>query len=44
MLSTLLPVPPGSHVGLAWWIPGMILAGAYSVFIQRRFSARVAPE
>jgi hypothetical protein len=27
-----------------WWIPGMILAVCYSVFIYRHFSTRVPPE
>jgi len=31
----------GLEVGLWWWIPGMILAGAWSVFSYRRFSGRV---
>jgi len=31
----------GLEVGLWWWIPGMILAGAWSVFSYRRFAGRV---
>ena len=31
----------GLYVGLAWWIPGMILAGLYSVFVYRRLSTVV---
>ncbi len=34
----------GLQIGLMWWIPGMILAGCYSVFIYRHFSKRVEPE
>ncbi|HZU27217.1 MAG TPA: cytochrome d ubiquinol oxidase subunit II [Bryobacteraceae bacterium] len=32
----------GLIVGLWWWIPGMILAGAWSVFSYRRFAGRVS--
>ena len=32
----------GLYVGLWWWIPGMFLAGLYSVFVYRRLAARVA--
>lgn len=28
--------PKGLYIGLAWWIPGMILAGLYSWFVYRR--------
>ncbi len=31
----------GLYVGLAWWIPGMILAGLYSTFVYRRLSGKV---
>lgn len=31
----------GLYVGLAWWIPGMILAGIYSTFVYRRLSGKV---
>lgn len=31
----------GLYVGLAWWIPGMILAGLYSVFVYRRLAGKV---
>jgi cytochrome bd-type quinol oxidase subunit 2 len=34
----------GLQIGLMWWIPGMILAVCYSVFIYRHFSTRVPPE
>jgi len=29
----------GLYVGLAWWIPGMILASVYSFFVYRRLTA-----
>ena len=32
----------GLHIGLAWWIPGMLLALGYSVFVYRRFAGKVA--
>jgi cytochrome d ubiquinol oxidase subunit II len=32
----------GLHVGLAWWIPGMVLAALYSVFVYRHFRGKVA--
>jgi cytochrome d ubiquinol oxidase subunit II len=31
----------GLYVGLAWWVPGMILAGLYSTFVYRRLSGKV---
>jgi cytochrome d ubiquinol oxidase subunit II len=31
----------GLQVGLAWWIPGMLLAGAYAFFLYRRFAGKV---
>jgi cytochrome d ubiquinol oxidase subunit II len=31
----------GLHVGLAWWIPGMVLTTAYSIFTYRRFSGKL---
>lgn len=31
----------GLAIGLAWWIPGMILAGAYAVFTHRRFAGKI---
>jgi cytochrome d ubiquinol oxidase subunit II len=31
----------GLYIGLAWWIPGMALAGLYSVFVYRRFAGKV---
>ena len=35
------PAEYGLKVGLAWWIPGMALAGLYSVFVYRRFAGKV---
>jgi len=31
----------GLHIGLAWWIPGMLLAGGYAIFTYRRFSGKL---
>jgi cytochrome d ubiquinol oxidase subunit II len=31
----------GLWIGLAWWIPGMLLATAYSVFVYRHFAGKV---
>jgi len=31
----------GLGVGLIWWIPGMLLAGAYAFFLYRRFAGKV---
>jgi cytochrome d ubiquinol oxidase subunit II len=31
----------GLHVGLAWWIPGMMLVTAYFVFTYRQFAGKV---
>ena len=31
----------GLRVGFAWWIPGFILATAYSVFVYRHFRGKV---
>ena len=31
----------GLQVGLMWWIPGMLLAGAYAFFLYRRFAGKV---
>jgi cytochrome d ubiquinol oxidase subunit II len=33
--------PYGLYVGLAWWIPGMLLAVLYFVFVYRRLPAKV---
>jgi cytochrome d ubiquinol oxidase subunit II len=34
----------GLHIGLAWWIPGMLLAGGYAVFTYLRFSGKLKVE
>jgi len=39
-LSTLPPVILLA-IGLTWWIPGMLLAIGYSVFVYRHFAGRV---
>ncbi|MDX2150971.1 MAG: cytochrome d ubiquinol oxidase subunit II [Bryobacteraceae bacterium] len=31
----------GLKIGLFWWIPGMLLALAYSVFVYRKFAGKV---
>ena len=31
----------GLYIGLAWWIPGMMLACAYSVFVYRRLPDKI---
>lgn len=36
--------PHGLVVGLAWWIPGMLLAVGYVVFIHMRFRGKVSIE
>jgi cytochrome d ubiquinol oxidase subunit II len=33
--------PYGLYIGLAWWIPGVILAAAYTIFVYRRLPAKV---
>lgn len=33
--------PHGLATGLAWWVPGMLLAAGYVVFSYRRFAGRV---
>jgi cytochrome d ubiquinol oxidase subunit II len=33
--------PYGLYIGLAWWIPGMLLAGVYSFVVYRRLPAKV---
>jgi cytochrome bd ubiquinol oxidase subunit II len=35
------PAEYGLKVGLVWWIPGMILAGLYSVYVYRKFGGKV---
>ncbi len=34
----------GLKIGLAWWIPGMLLASGYTVFAYRRFAGKVRLE
>ena len=36
-----IPNLTGLYVGLWWWIPGMLLAAVYSVFVYRHFSGKV---
>jgi cytochrome d ubiquinol oxidase subunit II len=40
-VSNAAAAPYGLYVGLAWWIPGMLLAALYSVFAYRRFAGKV---
>lgn len=32
------------HIGLEWWIPGMLLAGLYGIFTYRRFAGKLRLE
>jgi cytochrome d ubiquinol oxidase subunit II len=32
--------PYGLYIGLAWWIPGMLLAAFYSVFVYSHLPAK----
>ena len=41
-MSNAAAAPYGLYVGLAWWIPGMLLAGVYSVFVYRHFAGKVS--
>jgi cytochrome bd ubiquinol oxidase subunit II len=34
----------GLRIGLVWWIPGMVLAIGYVVFVYRHFAGRVAED
>jgi cytochrome d ubiquinol oxidase subunit II len=34
----------GLHTGLAWWIPGMLLATAYAIFTYRRLWGKLSLE
>ena len=34
----------GLHIGLVWWIPGMLLTCAYAIFTYRRFAGKLQPE
>jgi cytochrome bd ubiquinol oxidase subunit II len=36
--------PYGLQVALVWWIPGMVLALAYFVFVYRHIASKVHPE
>jgi cytochrome d ubiquinol oxidase subunit II len=40
-VSNAAAAPYGLYIGLAWWIPGMLLAALYSAFIYRRFAGKV---
>ena len=33
--------PYGLYIGLAWWIPGMLLAAGYTTFVYRRLPSKV---
>jgi cytochrome d ubiquinol oxidase subunit II len=33
--------PYALKVGLAWWIPGMVLVAAYFFFVYRQFAGKV---
>ena len=33
--------PYGLAIGFAWWIPGFVLALAYSIFVYRHFRGKV---
>ena len=35
--------PSSLRIALAWWIPGILLAGGYFVFVYRKFAGRVTP-
>jgi cytochrome d ubiquinol oxidase subunit II len=34
--------PYGLYIGLAWWIPGMLLAAGYTTFVYRRLPSKVS--
>jgi cytochrome d ubiquinol oxidase subunit II len=36
------PADYGLRIGLAWWIPGILLAAAYAIFTHRKFGGKVA--
>jgi cytochrome d ubiquinol oxidase subunit II len=38
------PAEYGLRVGLAWWIPGTLLATAYSIYTHRKFAGKVRLE
>jgi len=35
--------PSSLRIALAWWIPGILLAGGYFVFVYRKFAGKVTP-
>jgi cytochrome d ubiquinol oxidase subunit II len=41
-ISNASAAPYGLYIGLAWWIPGMLLAAVYSVVVYRHFAGKVA--
>jgi cytochrome d ubiquinol oxidase subunit II len=40
-VSNASAAPHGLYIGLGWWIPGMVLAALYSVFVYRKLPAKV---
>jgi cytochrome d ubiquinol oxidase subunit II len=36
--------PYGLRIGLLWWVPGVLLACAYSAFTYRRFAGKATLE
>jgi cytochrome d ubiquinol oxidase subunit II len=36
------PAQYGLKIGLAWWIPGLLLAVGYVAFVYRRFAGKVS--
>jgi cytochrome bd ubiquinol oxidase subunit II len=43
-ISNTATSPYGMKVALMWWIPGMLLVAAYSIFIYRHFAGKVVLE
>jgi cytochrome d ubiquinol oxidase subunit II len=41
-ISNAAAAPDGLYIGLAWWIPGMLLAVIYSIFVYRHFAGKVS--
>jgi cytochrome bd-type quinol oxidase subunit 2 len=41
-VSNAAAAPYGLYIGLAWWIPGMLLAAVYSVFVYQHFAGKVS--
>jgi cytochrome bd ubiquinol oxidase subunit II len=35
------PAQYGLKIGLAWWIPGLLMAAGYVAFVYRRFAGKV---